>query len=102
MLSKGYRQRVGLAQALIHDPDILILDEPTTGLDPNQIVEIRSLIREVGREKTVIFSTHILPEVEKIADRALIINQGKLVADERIASSFGCLSSEKELTLLRC
>lgn len=84
MLSKGYRQRVGLAQALLHNPEILILDEPTTGLDPNQIVEIRNLIREIGREKTVIFSTHILPEVEKIADRVLIINQGQLVADEEI------------------
>ncbi len=80
-LSKGYRQRVGLAQALIHDPEILILDEPTTGLDPNQIVEIRNLIREIGREKTVILSTHILPEVEEIADRILILNQGKIVAD---------------------
>ncbi len=80
-LSKGYRQRVGLAQAMIHDPEILILDEPTTGLDPNQIVEIRKLIREVGRQKTVILSTHILPEVEATCDRMLIINQGKIVAD---------------------
>ncbi len=80
-LSKGYRQRVGLAQAMIHDPEILILDEPTTGLDPNQIVEIRNLIREVGREKTVILSTHILPEVEATCDRILIINRGKIVAD---------------------
>ncbi len=80
-LSKGYKQRVGLAQALIHDPDILILDEPTTGLDPNQIVEIRNLIREIGREKTVILSTHILPEVEATCDRILIINEGKIVAD---------------------
>jgi ABC-2 type transport system ATP-binding protein len=80
-LSKGYRQRVGLAQAMIHDPDILILDEPTTGLDPNQIVEIRKLIRELGREKTVILSTHILPEVEATCDRILIINKGKIVAD---------------------
>lgn len=80
-LSKGYRQRVGLAQALIHDPDILILDEPTTGLDPNQIVEIRNLIREIGKEKTVILSTHILPEVEATCDRILIINRGKIVAD---------------------
>lgn len=80
-LSKGYRQRVGLAQAMIHDPEILILDEPTTGLDPNQIVEIRKLIRELGREKTVILSTHILPEVEATCDRILIINQGKIVAD---------------------
>ncbi len=80
-LSKGYRQRVGLAQAMIHDPEILILDEPTTGLDPNQIIEIRKLIKHIGREKTVILSTHILPEVEATCDRILIINQGKIVAD---------------------
>lgn len=80
-LSKGYRQRVGLAQAMIHDPEILILDEPTTGLDPNQIVEIRKLIRQLGKEKTVILSTHILPEVEATCDRILIINKGKIVAD---------------------
>ena len=80
-LSKGFRQRVGLAQAMIHDPAILILDEPTTGLDPNQIVEIRKLIRELGREKTVILSTHILPEVEATCDRIMIINNGKIVAD---------------------
>lgn len=80
-LSKGYRQRVGLAQAMIHDPKILVLDEPTTGLDPNQIVEIRKLIRELGKEKTVILSTHILPEVEATCDRILIINKGKIVAD---------------------
>lgn len=80
-LSKGYRQRVGLAQAMIHDPEVLILDEPTTGLDPNQIVEIRKLIREIGKEKTVILSTHILPEVEATCDRILIINRGKIVAD---------------------
>ncbi len=80
-LSKGYRQRVGLAQAMIHDPSVLILDEPTTGLDPNQIVEIRKLIRELGKEKTVILSTHILPEVEATCDRILIINKGRIVAD---------------------
>ncbi len=80
-LSKGYRQRVGLAQAMIHDPEILILDEPTTGLDPNQIIEIRKLIRHIGKEKTVILSTHILPEVEATCDRILIINKGKIVAD---------------------
>ncbi|MDW8332354.1 MAG: ATP-binding cassette domain-containing protein, partial [Cyclobacteriaceae bacterium] len=80
-LSKGYRQRVGLAQAMIHDPEILILDEPTTGLDPNQIVEIRKLIRELGQHKTVILSTHILPEVEATCDRILIINKGKIVAN---------------------
>jgi ABC-2 type transport system ATP-binding protein len=80
-LSKGYRQRVGLAQALIHDPSVLILDEPTTGLDPNQIVEIRELIKKIGREKTVILSSHILAEVEATCDRILIINKGKIVAD---------------------
>ena len=80
-LSKGYRQRVGLAQAMIHNPDVLILDEPTSGLDPNQIVEIRKLIREIGKEKTVILSTHILPEVEATCDRILIINKGRIVAD---------------------
>lgn len=80
-LSKGYRQRVGLAQALIHDPEVLVLDEPTTGLDPNQIVEIRDLIRKIGREKTVILSSHILAEVEATCDRIMIINNGKIVAD---------------------
>ncbi len=80
-LSKGYKQRVGLAQALIHKPEVLILDEPTTGLDPNQIVEIRDLIRKIGREKTVILSSHILAEVEATCDRILIINKGKIVAD---------------------
>ena len=80
-LSKGYKQRVGLAQAMIHDPEILVLDEPTSGLDPNQIIEIRKLIRELGRSKTVILSTHILSEVEATCDRILIINDGKIVAD---------------------
>jgi len=80
-LSRGYRQRVGLAQAMLDDPDILILDEPTSGLDPNQIVEIRQLIKEVGKEKTVILSTHILPEVQATCSRILIISSGKLVAD---------------------
>src|SRR5882672_3621697 len=80
-LSKGYRQRVGLAQAMIHDPEILVLDEPTTGLDPNQIVENIRLIKELGKEKTVILSTHILPEVEATCDRILIISKGKIVAD---------------------
>jgi len=80
-LSKGYQQRVGLAQALIHDPDILILDEPTTGLDPNQIIEIRELIKKIGRSKTVILSSHILAEVEATCDRIMIINKGKIVAD---------------------
>lgn len=81
-LSKGYRQRVGLAQALIHDPEILVLDEPTSGLDPNQLVEIRNLISAIGKEKTVLLSTHILQEVEAICDRVLIINNGTIVADE--------------------
>lgn len=80
-LSKGYKQRVGLAQALIHDPKVLVLDEPTSGLDPNQIIEIRELIRKIGREKTVILSSHILAEVEATCDRILIINKGKIVAD---------------------
>ena len=80
-LSKGFRQRVGLAQAMIHDPEVLILDEPTTGLDPNQIVEIRKLIKELGKQKTVILSSHILSEVEATCDRILIINRGRIVAD---------------------
>ena len=80
-LSKGYKQRVGLAQALIHNPEVLILDEPTSGLDPNQIVEIRELIKKIGKEKTVILSSHILAEVEATCDRILIINKGKIVAD---------------------
>ena len=83
-LSKGYRQRVGLAQALIHNPEVLILDEPTTGLDPNQLVEIRSLIKEIGREKTVMLSTHIMQEVEAICDRVIIINKGQIVANKTI------------------
>ncbi len=81
-LSKGYRQRTGLAQALIHNPDVLILDEPTTGLDPNQIVEIRNLIGQIGKEKTVMLSTHIMQEVEAICDRIIIVDKGKIVADE--------------------
>jgi len=83
-LSKGYRQRVGLAQALIHEPEVLILDEPTSGLDPNQILEIRHLIRNIGEKKTVMLSTHIMQEVEAICDRAIIIHQGKIVADDFI------------------
>lgn len=82
-LSKGYKQRLGLAQSMIHDPDILILDEPTSGLDPNQIIEIRNLIREIGKKKTVILSTHILPEVEATCDRVIIIDRGSIVADDR-------------------
>jgi ABC-2 type transport system ATP-binding protein len=81
-LSKGYRQRVGLAQALIHDPEVLILDEPTTGLDPNQLSEIRALIQSLGKEKTVLLSTHIMQEVEAITDRVIIVNKGLIVADE--------------------
>jgi ABC-2 type transport system ATP-binding protein len=81
-LSKGYRQRVGLAQAMIHNPKVLILDEPTSGLDPNQLTEIRSLIKEIGKEKTVILSTHIMQEVEAVCNRVIIINKGKIVADE--------------------
>ena len=84
-LSKGYRQRVGLAAALLHDPDVLILDEPTTGLDPNHLVDIRKLIREVGKEKTILLSTHILKEVEAVCDRVIIIDQGKIVADASLA-----------------
>jgi len=84
-LSKGYKQRVGLAAALIHNPEVLILDEPTTGLDPNQIVEIREVIRRLGQEKTILFSTHILQEVEAICDRVIIINKGQLIADNSLA-----------------
>jgi ABC-2 type transport system ATP-binding protein len=83
-LSKGYRQRVGLASALLHDPEVLILDEPTTGLDPNQLVEIRQLIKSLGKEKTVFLSTHIMQEVEAICDRVIIINNGEIVADKKL------------------
>lgn len=83
-LSKGYRQRVGLAAALVHDPEILILDEPTTGLDPNQLIEIRELIKTIGKDKTTLLSTHIMQEVEAICDRVIIINQGELVADKML------------------
>jgi ABC-2 type transport system ATP-binding protein len=106
-LSKGYRQRVGLAQALIHKPEVVILDEPTSGLDPNQIIEIRDLIKEIGKEKTIIFSTHILQEVSAVCDRILLIDKGKLVADgtvddlerkvrqeERYTVTFGATSGE--------
>ena len=91
-LSKGYRQRVGLAHALIHDPEILILDEPTSGLDPNQIVEIRNIIKEIGKKKTVILSTHILPEVEATCERVIIISKGEIVQDGmvgQLTTSFG-------------
>lgn len=83
-LSKGYRQRVGLATALLHDPEVLILDEPTTGLDPNQLVEIRELIKNIGKDKTVFLSTHIMQEVEAICDRVIIINHGKIVTDKKL------------------
>lgn len=85
-LSKGYKQRVGLAAALIHDPEVLILDEPTSGLDPNQIIEIRELIKNLGKNKTVLFSSHILQEVEAICDRVMIINQGQVVADDKLSN----------------
>lgn len=88
-LSKGYRQRVGLAAALLHNPDVLILDEPTTGLDPNQLVEIRNLIKEVGKDKTVLFSTHIMQEVEAVCDRVILINKGVIVADKKLADLKG-------------
>ncbi len=91
-LSKGYKQRVGLACALLHDPQVLILDEPTTGLDPNQLVEIRELIKSIGKEKTVFLSTHIMQEVEAMCDRVIIINKGKIVADENLST----LTDEKE------
>jgi len=98
-LSKGYRQRVGLAQALIHNPAILILDEPTSGLDPNQIIEIRNLISEVGKEKTVLLSTHIMQEVEAICDRILIINKGKIVADDSIEAIYSH-SKDQQITVI--
>lgn len=82
-LSKGYKQRVGLAQALIHDPKVLILDEPTTGLDPNQLLEIRNLIKQIGQSKTILLSTHIMQEVEAVCSRVIIINNGRLVADDK-------------------
>ncbi len=85
-LSKGFKQRVGLAAALIHNPEILILDEPTTGLDPNQLVEIRNLIKEVGKDKTVLLSTHIMQEVDKMCNRVIIINKGKIVDDQLISN----------------
>jgi ABC-2 type transport system ATP-binding protein len=95
-LSKGYRQRVGLAQALIHNPDVLILDEATSGLDPNQIVEIRNLIREAGKEKTVLFSTHIMQEAEAICDRVIIIDKGVIVADEEKNKIYSLLNRQKQ------
>jgi len=93
-LSKGYRQRVGLAQALLHDPEVLILDEPTSGLDPNQLLEIRTLIKKLGRQKTVMLSTHIMQEVEAICDRAIIIHKGKIVADDLTKNIHNLISSK--------
>ena len=93
-LSKGYRQRVGLAQALIHDPEILILDEPTSGLDPNQLVDIRKIILELGRDKTIILSTHIMQEVEAICNRVIIIDKGKIVADDKTENLSKLIGSE--------
>jgi ABC-2 type transport system ATP-binding protein len=98
-LSKGYRQRVGLAQALIHDPEVLILDEPTTGLDPNQIIEIRNLIAETGKSKTVILSTHIMQEVSAICQRAVIIHRGSIVADKPVAELGGSLEGNPVLRI---
>jgi ABC-2 type transport system ATP-binding protein len=98
-LSKGYRQRVGLAQAMLHDPKVLILDEPTSGLDPNQLAEIRSLIKELGKEKTVIFSTHIMQEVQAICDRVLIINRGRIVADDPIEQLQNRIQGETAVTV---
>ena len=96
-LSKGYKQRVGLAAALIHDPEVLILDEPTTGLDPNQIIEIREVIRQLGLKKTVLFSSHILQEVEAVCDRVVIINKGKLVANDTISALRGNMEQSKHI-----
>ena len=96
-LSKGYRQRVGLAQALIHNPQVLILDEPTSGLDPNQIIEIRNLIKEAGKEKTVMLSTHIMQEVEAICDRVIIIDKGNIVANEEKSRIYSVISSKKQI-----
>jgi ABC-2 type transport system ATP-binding protein len=96
-LSKGYRQRVGLAQALIHNPQVLILDEPTSGLDPNQILEIRKLIKQISEQKTVILSTHIMQEVQALCDRVIVIHQGKIVADDLLKN---LLSGKKEQVVL--
>ncbi len=98
-LSKGYRQRVGLAQALVHSPEVLVLDEPTSGLDPKQIIEIRELIKEIGKEKTVLLSTHILPEVEATCGRLLIINDGKIVAEGTTGELAGGVSGKEKITV---
>lgn len=97
-LSKGYKQRVGLAQAMLHNPKVLILDEPTSGLDPNQVVEIRELIKEIGKDKTVLLSTHIMQEVESMCNRVIIINRGKIVADDNISALQQ--QSKQELTIV--
>lgn len=94
-LSKGYRQRVGLANALLHNPDVLILDEPTTGLDPNQLVEIRNVIKNVGKDKTVFLSTHIMQEVEALCDRVIIIDKGKIVADKKLDNLISTEATEQ-------
>ncbi len=98
-LSKGYRQRVGIAQALIHNPPVLILDEPTSGLDPNQLVEIRQLIKNIGKEKTVMFSSHIMQEVEAISDRVIIINKGKIVADKKASELQSSSKAQQIITV---
>ncbi len=98
-LSKGYRQRVGLAQALIHDPEVLILDEPTTGLDPNQILEIRKVIKSISKEKTIIFSTHIMQEVQALCDWVVIINKGKIVANESMDSLRNSMADKQYIIL---
>src|SRR6056297_2203890 len=99
-LSKGYRQRTGLAQAIIHDPGVLILDEPTSGLDPNQIKEIRTMISRLGKEKTVLLSTHIMQEVEAICDRIIIINNGRIVADDQVENISASLSKDKQTVMV--
>ena len=99
-LSKGYQQRVGIAAAIIHNPDVLVLDEPTTGLDPNQIQEIRTLIKELGKDKTILFSTHIMQEVEAICDRVIIINNGVLIHDKSISDTLKVSSLENLFTEL--
>ncbi len=98
-LSRGYKQRVGLAQAMLHDPEVLILDEPTSGLDPNQLVDIRALIKELGKEKTVIFSSHIMQEVQALCDRVIIINKGKLVANDSIEDLRRKVAGETSITV---
>jgi ABC-2 type transport system ATP-binding protein len=98
-LSKGYKQRVGLAQAMLHNPKVLILDEPTSGLDPNQVVEIRELIKEIGRDKTVLFSTHIMQEVEAMCNRVVIINKGKIAADDKIENLQNNISDDIIITV---